>query len=95
MSCATCTEVSTTTIFFFRCAMETYFGELRYRCDIIFRITDALDKDRLRLVINGGGEFCGAVAIDELDTNAIFLEGDCREGCQRFVERGRFETPLN
>ena len=75
--------------------MESYLGELRYRCDIIFRIADALDKDGLRLVIDGSGEFCGAVAINELDTNTIFLEGDCREVCQRVVERGRFETPLN
>lgn len=52
--------------------------ELWNRGDVVLGVTDALDVDRFRLVVDGCFKILGVVSIDELDADAIFLERHCK-----------------
>ena len=61
-----------------RKGQSAHLGELWYRGNIVFWVTDTLDKDAFRLVIDGRGKLRKVVSVDELDADAIFLERHCR-----------------
>ena len=79
------------TLFIFLDLQATHLGELWYRGNVILRVTDALDKDRFRLVIDGFGKVCRVVSVDELDADIVIFKGDCRKIFQRFVWRAQFD----
>ena len=63
----------------------TYLGELRYWGNIVLGVTDTLDVDRLRLVINGCGKVLWIIAVDKLDTDTELLQGHYQESSQRLA----------
>lgn len=56
-----------------------YLRELRERSDVVLRVSDALDVDSLRLIVDGSGEIRGVVAVDELHGDAETLQKDCEK----------------
>ena len=56
---------------------SAHLGNFRDSGNIVFRVSDALDIDRFRLVINSLFELPGVIPMDKLDPDSIFLERDC------------------
>lgn len=61
-----------------RDVQSAHLGELWYRSNIVFRVTDTLDIDRFRLFVNGRFKILGVISVDKLDADPIFLERHCK-----------------
>ena len=56
---------------------SAYLGKLWYRGNVVFGVANTLDINRSRLLIDGGRKVLWVISVDELDTDAIFLERHC------------------
>lgn len=54
-----------------------YLGELWNRCNVVFWVTNTLDKNGLRFLVNGRCKVLWVISVDKLDAYAKFLECHC------------------